>query len=245
MLNNGTQIEGTRDVALHPRLNKMENKFRYELKMVFDALRLDEVRSWVYAHSEAFTVRYPSRQVNNIYFDSIERNLMMDHINGIADRAKVRFRWYGESWVAEKGQLEIKIRRGQLGHKKIQPISTNIDVSELAWREILAKLQENSANDFSSLLDDLEPVLINQYRREYYESMDGTLRITLDYEMRAYEQSFGLSPNISFEQSLRNDVIIEVKAMKNNYKKIADALAEFPVYCTQNSKYLNGMEYAI
>ena len=223
----------------------MDDKFRYELKMVFDALRLDEVRSWVYAHSDAFRVRYPPRQVDNIYFDSIERNLKTEHIDGVADRAKVRFRWYGENWIAENGQIEIKVKMGQLGYKKYQPIPTKIDISQLTWREIFVELQKNSANDFASLLDDLEPVLINHYRREYYESMDGVLRVTLDYEMKAFEQSFGFSPNISFEQTLRNDVIIEMKAMKKYHTRIADALAEFPLYCTQNSKYLNGMEYAI
>ncbi len=223
----------------------MENKLRYELKMIFDALRLDEVRSWVYTHSDAFRVRYPPRQVNNIYFDSIDRNLMTEHIDGVAERAKVRFRWYGESWIAENGQIEIKVKKGQLGYKKIQPILSNINLSQLTWREILEKLQKNSANDFASLLGDLEPVLINQYRREYYESMDGVLRVTLDYEMKAFEQSYGFSPNISFEQSLRNDVIIEMKAMKKYHHRVANALAEYPIYCTQNSKYLNGMEYVV
>ncbi len=223
----------------------MDDKLRYELKMIFDALRLDEVRSWVFAHSDAFRVRYPPRQVNNIYFDSIEHNLMTEHINGAADRAKVRFRWYGKSWVAEDGQIEIKVKTGQLGYKKHQSILSSIDISQLTWREILTEFHENSADDFASLLDDLEPVLINQYKREYYESMDGVIRITLDYEMRAFQQSFGFSPNISFEQTLRNDVVIEMKAAKNDHTRIADALAEFPVYCTQNSKYLNGMEYAI
>ena len=223
----------------------MDEKLRYEVKMVFDALRLDEVRSWVYAHIDAFSVAYPPRQVNNIYFDTIERDLMMEHIDGVANRAKVRFRWYGESWVAQNGQIEIKMKQGQLGYKKNQPILAEIDIAQLTWVEIIRILQENSAGDFPSLLDNLAPVMINQYRREYYESMDGAIRVTLDYRMCAFEQSFGLSPNLNFEQPLRNNVFIEMKATKNNHKRIADSLAEFPLYCSQNSKYLNGMEYAI
>ncbi len=169
----------------------------------------------------------------------------MEHIDGVAERAKVRFRWYGETWLAKNGQIEIKMKQAQLGYKKNQPILTEIDIARLSWREIMTMLHENSENDFSSLLENLTPVVINQYRREYYESMDGVIRVTLDYEMRAFEQSFGLSPNLDFEQSLRNDVIIEMKAMKKSHAKMANALAKFPLYCTQNSKYLNGMEYAI
>ena len=37
----------------------MEEKLRYEIKMVSDALRLDEVRSWVYSHSASFIAPYP------------------------------------------------------------------------------------------------------------------------------------------------------------------------------------------
>ena len=79
----------------------MEDKFRYEVKMVFDASHLGEVRSWVYAHIDAYSVAYPPQQVNNIYFDTIERNLMMEHIDGVANRAKVRFRRHGENWLAK------------------------------------------------------------------------------------------------------------------------------------------------
>jgi len=75
--------------------------------------------------------------------------------------------------------------------------------------------------------------------------MDGLIRVTLDYNMRAFEQTFGFSPNISFPQTLRNNIVIEMKSTKSNHKKVADSLAEFPLYCTQNSKYLNGMEFVI
>lgn len=223
----------------------MEENLRYEIKMVFNALRLDEVRSWVYAHSDAFRVAYPPRQVNNIYFDTIEHNLMMDHIDGVVNRSKVRFRWYGESWLTQGGQIEVKIKENQLGYKKIQLIPDATDVSQSSWADILDVLQRDSSDEFLLLMKSLMPVVINQYRREYYVSMDGLIRLTLDYDMCAFGQTFGFRPNTSFQQTLQNNVIIEMKSMKKNHKRIADSLAEFPLYCKQNSKYLNGMEFVI
>ena len=223
----------------------MNEKLRYEIKMVFDALRLDEVRSWVYSHSVSFIIPHPPRQVNNIYFDTIERDLLTEHLNGVANRAKVRFRWYGKSWLTEGGQIEIKVKNSQLGYKKIHKIPNVMDISQHTWTEIVALLQKDVPEDLALLLSNMSPVIINQYKREYYVSMDGLIRVTLDYNMRAFEQSFGFSPNISFEQTLKNNVIIEMKSTKNNHKRIADSLAEFPLYCTQNSKYLNGMEFVI
>lgn len=223
----------------------MEEKLRYEIKMIFDALRLDEVRSWVYSHSDAFQIPFPPRQVNNIYFDTIERDLMTEHLDGVANRAKVRFRWYEESWLTKGGQIEIKVKNSQLGYKNIHKLSEVMDISQYTWVEIVEFLQKDMPEDLKLLFNNLSPVIINQYQREYYVSMDGLIRVTLDYDMRAFEQSFGFSPNINFEQPLRNNVIIEMKSTKINHKRIADSLAEFPLYCTQNSKYLNGMEFVI
>ena len=223
----------------------MSDQLRYEVKMVFDALRLDEVRSWVYVHANSFRKAYPLRQVNNVYFDTFDRALMEEHINGVAERAKLRYRWYGTTWQLNGGQFEIKIKNGQLGYKKTHTISADIDISHLKWDEIIRRLRIHSSDSFKVLLGSLSPVLINQYKREYYESMDGSVRITLDYDMRAFTQSFGLSPNIVFEQNLQNNMVIEVKAARDAHQMVADVLAGLPLYCTQNSKYLNGMEYAV
>lgn len=144
----------------------MEHNLRYEKKMVFNALRLGEVRSWVYSHSDAFRVAYPPRQVNNIYFDTPERSLMTDHANGIANREKFRFRWYGESWHVREGQIEIKKKIGRLGYKTTQPIKNAIDIPHLDWRNIIHLLKEESSEEFSFLLDNLTPTIINQYQRE-------------------------------------------------------------------------------
>jgi hypothetical protein len=115
----------------------------------------------------------------------------------------------------------------------------------MTWREIFDILISECPDDFSMLFRALSPTIINQYQREYYLSMDGDIRVTLDYHMRAYGQSFGFKPNIKFLQPLKNDVIIEMKAPKVAHKKMANALAEFPLRCSQNSKYLNGLEFVV
>ncbi|MBT3391103.1 MAG: polyphosphate polymerase domain-containing protein [Chloroflexi bacterium] len=217
------------------------NPYRYEIKMVADALYLGEVRSWVFTHPNAFQIAYPPRQVNNIYFDTRDRDLMKDHINGAANREKFRFRWYGESWLANGGQIEIKKKRGMLGYKTTQKIIAPMDIARLNWGEIAAALKQECTHEFTFLVENLIPVLINHYQREYYISMDGRIRVTLDYQMRAFEQAFGLSPNLKFPQLQLDNVIIEMKAAEADHARIANSLAQFPLRCTQNSKYLNGL----
>jgi len=218
-----------------------ENK-RYEIKMVFDRLRLEEVRSWVLSHTHSFRTAFPPRRVNNIYFDTQDFDFLTAHANGVAERAKLRFRWYGEKWIAENGQLEIKKKIANLGNKDIHGIQGTVDISRSNWREIRQFLKANSPDKFKFLLNNTAPVLINLYDREYFVSFDGLVRLTLDYKLRAFGQAFGLTPNIDRPQPLKNVVVIEMKADASFHQKIADALAEFPLYCSAFSKFLTGIE---
>lgn len=222
-----------------------DQDLRYEVKMVFDELRIDEMRSWILSHSDVFRCNYPPRQINNIYFDTINRDLVLDHIDGVPNRAKVRFRWYGNTTYLQNGQIEIKAKNGRLGYKIIQLISTDLDLSESSWHEIIGTIKNKSNNDIAWLFSELQPTSINHYNREYYISMDGLIRITLDYNMSTYEQTFGFLPNFNYKRPLQKNVIIEFKTAKIHYARLANSLAEFPLYCTQYSKYLNGMENAI
>ncbi len=215
---------------------------RYEIKMTFDEQRLAEVRSWVLSHREAFQVAYPPRQVNNIYFDTFERALLQKHLDGVAERSKVRFRWYGASWQAKNGQLEIKRKHAQLGDKLTYPVLSELDLERQAWEILQKNIRDDLPDDSKHILDGMRPALINQYQREYYASMDGVLRVTLDFGLVTFAQTFGSAPNISFPQPLHGQMVIELKAPKEAHQRIADAMSAFPLYARQNSKYLLGME---
>lgn len=223
----------------------MKKNDRYEIKMVFDGFQVPNARSWIFAHSYAFDESYPPRQVNNIYFDTHERDFMSAHLDGEPSRAKLRLRWYGETWQPRQSQLELKIKHARLGTKLIDSISIPIDISSLTWVEITDILKVNSRKPFSALLEETLPVIINRYIREYYVSFDQSIRITLDYDMQTFGQSFGFSPNIFFLQPILKNGIIEFKCDSTEIDKLPDIIAEFPIYCSQNSKYLSGIENVI
>jgi len=217
---------------------------RYEIKMVFEAQRLEEVRSWVLAHPAAFRAAFPPRQVNNIYFDTPDRRLADGHIQGVARRAKLRFRWYGNTWVAPGGQMEVKIKDGQLSQKLIQPITSRLNLSAQHWREIIHALRIECPAKIARQFSYLSPALINRYQREYFVCADGAVRLTLDYQLRAYDQAFGFAPNIRFPQPLLDNLIIEIKAPVEAHSQIASTLAAFPLRVTNNSKYITGLATA-
>ena len=117
-------------------INKENHLKRYEIKMVYDGLCIPEVESWIKGHSQLFKRAYPTRQVNNIYYDTHDLAFRDAHIQGAFDRFKIRYRWYHNSWIASEGQLEIKHKHGNLGKKEFFPIKAKINIPSLSWIQI-------------------------------------------------------------------------------------------------------------
>ena len=223
-------------------INQDNGLKRYEIKMVYDELRLGEVNSWIKSHSQLFRKAYPSRQVNNIYFDTHDMAFREAHIQGVFNRFKIRYRWYHKSWIASKGQLEIKHKYGNLGEKDVYLIDEEIDISSFSWNQIYGFIRSELDLDCQYLFDPTKPILINNYQREYYVNAAGTVRITLDTGQKCFDQKFGQSPNILNPLPMRRNLVLEIKTAVSHYLEISDALEEFPLYSTAHSKYLVGTE---
>ena len=55
-----------------------------------------------------FTESYGSRNINTIYFDDIDCTSISENLDGLRFKKKYRLRWYGNSEVISKPQIEIK-----------------------------------------------------------------------------------------------------------------------------------------
>lgn len=97
---------------------------RYELKMTFDVMQTQEILNKLLSSSLSFKEIFYERQVNNIYFDTLDYDDLKANIDGLFHRSKFRIRWYGceETFYPI---LEEKIKQGQLGYKKIRNFKKN------------------------------------------------------------------------------------------------------------------------
>ena len=101
--------------------------------------------------------------------------------------------------------------------------------------------KQREEGDFRAMLSMSIPSLINCYWREYYVSADGETRLTLDSELKAYNQLFYRCPNLHYQIMPQLDaVIIEVKARSNN-ARLSEILAGFPLRVDTYSKYVHAM----
>jgi SPX domain protein involved in polyphosphate accumulation len=219
---------------------------RYEIKMECHEFYYPEVKSWVNRHSVGFHEAYPTRQVNSLYLDTLDLDTYNDHMEGLGDRQKLRFRWYGPPLDCAKGQLELKGKHERLGWKRIQPVNTQLHLQEKDWTALQEEIQNGIEGPqsayFKEMLRVSRPFVINSYQRDYYVSADEQIRLTLDYNQKAYDQWMTARPNITFSLPIENTMIIEFKCKIDQAKYLADVIAEFPLRIHQHSKFISAID---
>jgi SPX domain protein involved in polyphosphate accumulation len=218
---------------------------RYELKIVFEPTWLDEVRGWVHMHPSSFSIAYPPRWVNSVYFDTPDLDCLNDHLEGVPVRRKLRFRWYGESLRKAHGHMEVKIKSEQAGWKIHQDVDQEFDLESMDWSQIMGGLRENTHGITQELLWTARPVSMTVYSREYYLSADGQVRLTIDSELQVYEQIFSARPNLWFCQPLEPKLVLELKSDVKNSRMLADVLAHFPSRTERQSKFIDSLNYSL
>jgi hypothetical protein len=217
---------------------------RYEVKLVAHGLSLNLARSWIRTHGRAFVPSYPPRRVNNLYFDTHGLQWLEDSLEGISERRKVRFRWYGDATSAVQGVFEVKRKLDQVSWKVRYPLTGKYDLEKgPRWAstipEMMAELPPWMKSEVGA---DWTPILINRYRREYYVSGERGVRITLDSGQEVYDQRLSAHPNLSRRALSQDTVIIEVKGGIEVWERVKDVVSELPVSITRNSKYTLGFE---
>ena len=218
---------------------------RYEIKMAYEPGLLPELHSWIDPHPAAFGIAYPPRQVNSVYMDTPNLDAFNDHLAGVPVRRKLRFRWYGEDLSKARGTMEVKNKSERAGWKIIQSVDCEFDLAHMTWSEIMESLRVNTTDVVHELLCVARPVTLSVYFREYYVSADGLVRLTIDSDLRSYDQLMTARPNIWFPQPLEQAIIVELKSDVENAKYIADVLSHFPIRSNRYSKYVSDLSLSL
>jgi len=113
---------------------------------------------------------------HNVYLDTPEFHFFQQHVTGKYERYKVRFRKYVDTGTTF---LEIKTKNNKQRTKKVRIESQLTEFNTLSF----------DANMFISerlkgRYPELNPVLINRFRRFTLAGLDSNERITVDYDLR-------------------------------------------------------------
>ncbi len=212
-------------------------KYRIEKKFLIYNYDKSFVNNLIKINSFFFKKKYRGRFINNIYFDDINFTSYTDNLLGISKRKKVRIRWYGDLIGSIiNPYLEIKSKVNLYGFKN----KIKLNNFELNKKIILKDLlnDHNIPNQISKL--SITPVLINRYFREYYETIDGKFRVTIDSDLKYFSTK---TKSINFENSFKenNILIIELK-FSPKFQELANRISDqFPFRSTKSSKYVMGV----
>jgi hypothetical protein len=218
---------------------------RHELKLVAPTERLAQVYAWIRLHPAAFKVTYPPRRVNSLYFDSPDLHNLQANLVGLSSRSKLRLRWYGEALPVVSPVLELKYRRNALGGKQRYLLPEHLDLSQ-TWRQIMDQLRSGSPALWQQFLSNAgQPVLFNYYRRHYYQTPDGRVRLTVDHCQRAHDQRLRQRPNLKHILPVNSGVIIELKASPEQAERLEELVSKLPIRRSRNSKYVNAAIIAL
>ena len=216
----------------------MSSDYRYEIKFVLDNARLSDAMQWLYNNTTA-NKKYDNRTVNSIYFDDVDFSSVQDNLAGIAQRNKLRLRWYG---LQENSlpYFEVKINNARLGYKTSYPIkSIENDLLELNIEKITSKCTKDLAKQNIVFDKHLVPTLLVNYEREYYETHDG-IRITIDQDIQFSETQLHttLDENNSFPYPLK---VMEIKFKPDMKEAVAGLIRHLHITPKRHSKYLIGL----
>lgn len=224
-----------------------EQANRYELKFIFDEAKLSQALHWMDTLT-SFKPSFPVRKVNSLYFDDISYQSVRDNLAGIAHRKKSRLRWYGDTSTGNINNLamELKIKNGRLGHKKIFPLQEinpilSLDVSAIGdFVDSAIRTSTSNLPGIHSLFRDyLVPTLLVEYSRKYFEDNRG-VRITIDSNINFRSPIQGTTilngPTAAYPLS-----ILEIKFPVEMKRYVSDLIRPLHFTPKRHSKYLTGL----
>ena len=224
----------------------MMDEARQEIKCILEPGRDAALARWIALHPAAFREAHPERQVNNIYFDSLDLGCFGENLSGVSGRTKCRLRWYGEGTAARKAVLEFKERRNLSGSKRRHDVEFQAELGDLSFDEILRTTTLGLPDPERTRFDGMvEAVLLNHYRRRYFVSFDGRVRVTVDRDLAFYDQRSRRGPDTRFRANSPDIIVLECKYASDDDAHTRQAISDLPARLTRCSKYALGVQWIL
>jgi len=211
------------------KINRFERKWVYRS---FDHLTLVNalIRSNLF-----FNKQHLNRRVNSIYFDDANYSSIIENLDGVSKKKKIRIRWYGEQDKLLNPILEIKSKKGFETKKESYEIN---ELNGLKFNDIknFEKIK-NIVNLKMLTKKIIFPILTTNYDRYYLVSNNHSVRATVDYNLKSTHLK-NLS-QIDIFKNFSSSCILEIKYPTNLDKYVRNNLREITLRLSRNSKFIN------
>lgn len=163
---------------------------REERKYPLPAARAALLTAWL----DARLVRdpqHPEGVVTSCYYDTPELDSYQESADGEFAKQKLRLRWYGDPVDPYAGVwLELKSRDGARSTKQRVRYPSSGAPNQLGLiiperDELVRRLRDLTGFASLTLEPTLQPMALTRYRRVRWQSVDGSVRASLDTDVRA------------------------------------------------------------
>lgn len=189
---------------------------------------------WIYLEKDKF---YEST-VSNIYFDTVNNDLIINSIDKPIFKEKVRLRTY-KTPIDMESEVFLEIKRKFKGIVGKRRVSLNLK----EFYDFYDKREYKSSQIFEEikyLFDyyDLKPMMYVGYDRLSFKGKDDeNLRITFDFNLRSRDDNLRLEFGDTGDNYFENDMcIMEIKTLGAMPFWLVDALSELKIYPESFSK---------
>jgi VTC domain len=212
---------------------------RYEFKLVCQDTAYAQVLTALRLNPAGLTPLYAPRQVQSIYFDTPHGKSLQENLAGISHRRKIRFRWYHDPSGEVDGHLEMKVRENTLGWKHSLPFQERVAVEGVRRSDFMAQIRNNLTPAWRVNLDwGMEPVQWISYLRDYFISSNGKVRVTVDRNLKSWDQRPHWRLNRKFASPLQKMIIVEVKCAVGDYDAGHSVVSKMPLVVGKSSKFV-------
>lgn len=214
---------------------------RVEMKFALRHADVGKLRRVLDTNFRRIVHREPVSLVSSIYFDDVRLSAARENQSGADRRSKMRLRWYDRHQPGTDLVLEIKRRSNRTISKQRFPIQSRVPLEDLSYLELTAELcRILPAAARERFLLRPEPILVSEYHREHFRAFDGPLRVSLDSDLKAYDQIGASRPRKGFAAPLSGLVVLEVKVPLGEEASVQRLLRPLRLRLTRNSKYVLG-----
>ncbi len=214
---------------------------RREVKFTVPGADLGKLRNVLDVNCRRLVHNDPISTVRSIYFDDVRLSACQANLAGVGRRQKLRLRWYDSLEPGKDFFFEIKWRNNRVTGKHRLRLQAPAPLTHMSYHRIIDGLiQTLPEQHVRQVLRSSEPIAIVEYNREHFESLDGSLRITLDYDLAFYDQTGKTSVNTSFPHHLHNLIVIEGKTPVGRERELKQLLYPLSVRVGRCSKYVHG-----
>lgn len=210
-----------------------EPESRFEKKFIVPIHELNALETRL-EHFACYPI-HQARWIHNLYCDTLDYQHYNENIEGLADRKKLRFRWYGSEFGLHSITAEFKIKSDDTNYKRSLKLgkiaySQNAKLSDL-FDQCFKQWQLLAPSDAIIPLDYI-PTLYNRYHRRYFMNADDSIRITIDHPV--------IYRNVQTEVEATQDrfAIVELKCPKHHI--LFHDLMPFQLH--KSSKYVEGIQ---